>query len=98
MPRPEGRVPSPSPEMPPPSSPNSSQVPLRIVAIYSSGGRSVHALVRVDARTKGHWDEIKAAMMPAGIPINMASPSAISPNWNDTGSDSPIMSLTVRPR
>lgn len=40
------------------------RLPLRIVAIYSSGGRSVHALVRVDARTKGHWDEIKAAMMP----------------------------------
>lgn len=40
------------------------RLPLRIVAIYSSGGRSVHALVRVDARTKGHWDEIKSAMMP----------------------------------
>lgn len=36
------------------------QLPLRIAAIYSSGGRSVHALVRVDARTKGHWDEQKA--------------------------------------
>jgi len=32
------------------------QLPLRIAAMYSSGGRSVHALVRVDARTKGEWD------------------------------------------
>lgn len=36
------------------------QLPLKICAIYTSGGRSVHALVRVDARTKGQWDDIKA--------------------------------------
>ena len=40
------------------------QLPLRIVAIYTSGGRSVHALVRVDAATKSHWDGIKAALAP----------------------------------
>lgn len=40
------------------------QLPLRIVAIYTSGGRSVHALVRVSAQTKKQWDDIKAAMMP----------------------------------
>lgn len=40
------------------------QFPLKIVAIYSSGGRSVHALVRVGARTKREWDEIKTSMAP----------------------------------
>lgn len=34
------------------------QLPIRIVAIYSSGGRSVHALVRIDATTKLHWDAL----------------------------------------
>lgn len=36
------------------------KLPLRIAAIYTSGGRSVHALVRVDAKTKEQWDAIKA--------------------------------------
>lgn len=40
------------------------QVPLRIDAIYTSGGRSIHALVRVDCATKGAWDEEKRAMDP----------------------------------
>lgn len=40
------------------------QFPLRIVAIYSSGGRSVHALVRVGAKTKREWDEIKNSLAP----------------------------------
>ena len=31
-------------------------VPLAITAIYSSGGRSLHALVRVNAATKREWD------------------------------------------
>jgi len=34
------------------------QLPVRIAAIYSSGGRSLHALVRVDAATKLEWDAI----------------------------------------
>jgi hypothetical protein len=32
------------------------QMPLRIAAIYESGGRSIHALVQVDAKTKAEWD------------------------------------------
>jgi hypothetical protein len=40
------------------------QLPLKIAAIYSSGGRSVHALVKVDASTKKHWDDIKNQMAP----------------------------------
>ncbi len=37
-------------------------LPLRITAIYSSGGRSLHALVKVDARTKKEWDWERDAM------------------------------------
>jgi hypothetical protein len=40
------------------------QVPLCIDAIYTSGGRSIHALVRVDCATKGEWEARKKAMMP----------------------------------
>lgn len=40
------------------------RVPLRIEALYTSGSRSVHALVRVDCRTKEQWDEEKRRMMP----------------------------------
>lgn len=45
------------------------QFPLRIAAIYSSGGRSVHALVNIGARTKGEWDMEKDAMMPALVTL-----------------------------
>jgi hypothetical protein len=38
------------------------QFPLRIAAIYTSGSRSVHALVKIGARTKGEWDAEKEAM------------------------------------
>ena len=31
---------------------------LRIAAIYTSGGRSIHTLIRVDASSKDHWDSI----------------------------------------
>lgn len=41
------------------------QFPLRIAAIYSSGGRSVHALVKIDARTKGEWDKEREALKNA---------------------------------
>lgn len=34
-------------------------VPLPLAAIYSSGGRSIHALFRVYARSKEEWDGIK---------------------------------------
>ena len=40
------------------------QAPLRIEALYTSGARSVHALVRVDCATKAAWDAEKQAMMP----------------------------------
>jgi hypothetical protein len=34
------------------------QLQLRIAAIYTSGGRSVHCLVRIDATSKKEWDSI----------------------------------------
>lgn len=40
------------------------QVPLRIEAIYTSGGRSIHALVRVDCATKPAWEEAKRELGP----------------------------------
>lgn len=43
------------------------RLPLRIAAIYSSGGRSVHALVRIDAVTKSQWDDIVRRQMAPGL-------------------------------
>jgi len=40
------------------------QLPLPISAIYTSGGRSIHALVRVDAESKEMWDKIKRVVLP----------------------------------
>jgi hypothetical protein len=34
------------------------QLPLRIAAIYTSGGRSIHCLLRLDAPSKEAWDEV----------------------------------------
>ncbi len=46
------------------------QLPLRIAAIYTSGGKSIHALVRIDAATKADWDakcrEIKPVVVTLG--------------------------------
>jgi len=46
------------------------QLPLRIVAIYTSGKKSVHALVRIDAISKADWDlqrnEIKPIVVALG--------------------------------
>lgn len=40
------------------------QVPLPIEAIYTSGGRSIHALVRMDCPTKAAWEAEKKALLP----------------------------------
>lgn len=37
---------------------------LPIAAIYTSGGRSIHALVKVDAPNKAWWDRYKALIVP----------------------------------
>lgn len=38
------------------------QLPLKIIAIYRSGGKSIHALVNVGAASKQQWDEIRNAI------------------------------------
>jgi hypothetical protein len=48
----------------------------RIAAITTSGGRSVHALVRVDARCKKEWDDEKRKVM--GLVVAGADPGALS--------------------
>jgi hypothetical protein len=45
------------------------QLPLKIAAIYSSGGKSVHALVRVDARSKSEWDTIALQFKQILVPL-----------------------------
>lgn len=45
------------------------QLPLPIVAAYTSGGRSVHALVRVNADSKAAWDELRDDLVPIVCPL-----------------------------
>ncbi len=53
------------------------QLPLQIVAIYTSGGRSVHALVRVDAASKAEWDTQRDMMVQLLAPLG-ADPAAMT--------------------
>lgn len=52
-------------------------IPMRIVAIYTSGGRSVHALVQVDAASKADWDT-KVAVWKADLVRLGADPRALT--------------------
>lgn len=53
------------------------QVPLRIACICESGGRSIHALVRVDAASKAEWDALIKRAKPALVTLG-ADPGALS--------------------
>jgi hypothetical protein len=53
------------------------RMPLRIAAIYTSGARSIHALVRVDARSNAAWDAQKRKAAN-GLKIIGADPGAMS--------------------
>ena len=53
------------------------QMPLPIAAIYTSGGRSIHALVRLDATSKLDWDA-KAQEMKALLTVLGADPAAMT--------------------
>jgi hypothetical protein len=53
------------------------QMPLRIVSICESGGRSIHALVRLDAASKEDWDSKVRKMKPALVTLG-ADPGALS--------------------
>lgn len=45
------------------------QLPLRIAAIYTSGGKSIHALVRIDAESKPQWDQERDAIKPVVVTL-----------------------------
>jgi hypothetical protein len=53
------------------------QLPMRVSAIYTSGGRSVHALVRLDAASKAEFD---ATIAPLKRPLKVlgADPACLS--------------------
>ena len=53
------------------------QVPLKIAAIYTSGGKSIHALVRLDAASKSDWDKQRDIMKPIMVTLG-ADPSAMT--------------------
>lgn len=53
------------------------QLPLPIVAIYTSGGRSVHALARVDAGSKPEWDALRDDLVQNLCPLG-ADPAAMT--------------------
>jgi hypothetical protein len=49
------------------------QLPLHVAAIVETGGRLPHALLRVDARSKQRWDEIRDSFSPLLIMIGADS-------------------------
>lgn len=53
------------------------KLPLPIVAIYTSGGKSVHVLLRLDARTKGEWDMLRDRLRGLLVPLG-ADPGAMT--------------------
>ena len=52
-------------------------LPLPVVAVYTSGGRSIHALARVDAGSKESWDSLRDDLLPILAPIG-ADPAALT--------------------
>jgi len=54
------------------------QLPLPIVSITSSGGKSLHALLSVDAASKSAWDEfVRGKLLPRLVPLG-ADPQALT--------------------
>ena len=53
------------------------QLPLKISAIYTSGGKSIHALVRLDAASKTEWDKLKDKIKPIVVILG-ADPNALT--------------------
>jgi hypothetical protein len=49
--------------------PTLAQLPLPIVSIVTSGGRSIHALVRIDARNKQEWETAKNTLGPMMVEL-----------------------------
>lgn len=69
------------------------QAPLRIAAIYTSGGKSVHTLVRVDCATRAAFEAEKARLAPflsvcvtAGAdrgPLSLLAPTRLPGTWRE---------------
>jgi hypothetical protein len=53
------------------------QLPLKITAIYTSGGKSIHALVRLDATSKAEWDRMRDRIKPIVVTLG-ADPNALT--------------------
>jgi hypothetical protein len=53
------------------------QLPLPITALYTSGGRSIHALVKIDAKSKSEFDAFRDRVSPILSKLG-ADPAAIS--------------------
>jgi len=53
------------------------QLPIPIVAAYTSGGRSIHALARVNAGSKEAWDALRDDLLPILAPLG-ADPAALT--------------------
>lgn len=53
------------------------QLPLPISALYTSGGRSIHALLRIRAKSKGHFDAFRDRISPLLAKLG-ADPAALS--------------------
>jgi hypothetical protein len=53
------------------------QLGLPIAAIYSTGGRGIHALVRVDLDSKARWDTMRGYVLPVLAALG-ADPGAIT--------------------
>lgn len=53
------------------------QLPFPITALYTSGGRSIHALVRIEAKSKGAFDAFRDRVVPFLSRVG-ADPAAIS--------------------
>lgn len=69
------------------------QCPIRVAAITTSGGRSIHTLVRVDCRTALEFAALKTSMAPflAGVqvlgvdtgPMNVLAPTRLPQCWRE---------------
>lgn len=53
------------------------QLPLPISALYTSGGRSIHALIKIDAKSKSEFDAFRDRVSPILSKLG-ADPAAIS--------------------
>lgn len=53
------------------------QLPMPIVAIYTSGGRSIHALVKVACDSKAEWDSLRDDLVPI-LAVLGADPAAMT--------------------